>query len=54
MVNSFNNQIAYLGQLITEAISLFQWSRLSTVLLVVFLLVTSFDALSRKIRESLL
>ena len=43
-----------LGQLITEAISLFQWSRLSTVLLVVFLLVTSFDALSRKIRESLL
>lgn len=43
-----------LGQLITEAISLFQWGRLSTVLIVVFLLVTSFDALSRKIRESLL
>jgi phosphonate ABC transporter permease subunit PhnE len=43
-----------LGQLITEAISLFQWGRLSTVLIVVFLLVTSFDMLSRRIRESLL
>lgn len=43
-----------LGQLITEAISLFQWGRLSTVLIVVFVLVASFDILSRRIRESLL
>ena len=43
-----------LGQLITEAISLFQWGRLSTVLIVVFVLVASFDMLSRRIRESLL
>ena len=43
-----------LGLLISEATALFQWGRLSTVLLVVFLLVTSFDALSRRIREALL
>lgn len=43
-----------LGQLITEATSLFQWGRLSTVLIVVFILVTSFDALSRRIRRALL
>jgi phosphonate ABC transporter permease subunit PhnE len=42
-----------LGLLITEATSLFQWGRLSTVLLVVIVLVTSFDALSRRIRRSL-
>ncbi len=43
-----------LGLLITEATSLFQWGRLSTVLLVVILMVVSFDALSRRIRKALL
>lgn len=43
-----------LGLLITEATSLFQWGRLSTVLIVVVLLVASFDALSRRIRKALL
>ncbi|MEF8701366.1 MAG: phosphonate ABC transporter, permease protein PhnE [Candidatus Accumulibacter sp. UW20] len=43
-----------LGLLIAEATALFQWGRLSTVLLVVFLLVASFDALSRRIRQALL
>lgn len=42
-----------LGLLITEATSLFQWGRLATVLLVVTVLVMSFDALSRRIRRSL-
>lgn len=42
-----------LGLLITEATSLFQWGRLATVLLVVIVLVTAFDALSRRIRRSL-
>ena len=42
-----------LGLLITEATSLFQWERLSTVLLVVIALVVSFDALSRRIRMAL-
>lgn len=42
-----------LGLLITEATSLFQWGRLATVLLVVIVLVTSFDMLSRRIRRSL-
>lgn len=43
-----------LGLLITEATSLFQWGRLSTVLLVVIALVVSFDTVSGKIRKSLL
>jgi len=43
-----------LGLLISEATALFQWGRLSTVLLVVFLLVASFDAMSRRIRRALL
>ena len=43
-----------LGLLISEAVSLFQWSRLATILLVVIVLVTSFDALSRRIRNALL
>ncbi|MBL8280279.1 MAG: phosphonate ABC transporter, permease protein PhnE [Pelomonas sp.] len=43
-----------LGLLISEAVSLFQWSRLATLLIVVILLVVSFDALSRRLRESLL
>ena len=42
-----------LGLLITEATSLFQWGRLSTVLIVIVLLVSSFDALSRRIRKAL-
>lgn len=43
-----------LGLLITEATSLFQWGRLATVLLVIVVLVSSFDALSRRIRQALL
>ena len=43
-----------LGLLISEAVSLFQWSRLATILLVVVALVVAFDALSRRIREALL
>jgi ABC-type phosphate/phosphonate transport system permease subunit len=43
-----------LGLLITEATSLFQWGRLSTVLIVVVILVASFDAMSRRIRAALL
>jgi len=43
-----------LGLLISEAVSLFQWGRLSTLLLVIIILVTSFDALSHRIRQSLL
>ncbi len=43
-----------LGLLISEAVSLFQWSRLATLLLVVVALVTVFDLLSRRVREALL
>jgi len=43
-----------LGLLISEAVSLFQWSRLATILMVVSALVTLFDALSRRIRQALL
>ena len=43
-----------LGLLISEATSLFQWGRLSTVLLVVVVLVVSFDTMSRRIRQALL
>ncbi len=43
-----------LGLLISEAVSLFQWSRLATLLLVVVALVMAFDALSRRIRQALL
>jgi phosphonate ABC transporter permease subunit PhnE len=42
-----------LGLLISEAVSLFQWSRLATLLVVVVALVMAFDALSRRIREAL-
>jgi len=42
-----------LGLLISEAVSLFQWNRLSTILLVVVLLVTLFDAGSRRVRRAL-
>ena len=43
-----------LGLLISEAVSLFQWSRLASIVLVVVILVTVFDALSRRIRLALL
>ena len=43
-----------LGLLISEATSLFQWSRLATILLVVIALVMLFDAMSRRIRQGLL
>lgn len=43
-----------LGLLISEAVSLFQWSRLATLLIVVVALVMLFDALSRRIRKALL
>jgi phosphonate ABC transporter permease subunit PhnE len=43
-----------LGLLLSEAVSLFQWSRLATLLIVVVALVMAFDALSRRIRRALL
>ena len=43
-----------LGLLISESVSLFQWSRLATLLIVVVALVMAFDALSRRIRKALL
>ncbi len=43
-----------LGLLISEATSLFQWGRLSTVLIVVIALVMAFDGISRRIRQALL
>lgn len=43
-----------LGLLISEAVSLFQWGRLSSILIVVVLMVTAFDAISRRIRNALL
>lgn len=43
-----------LGLLISEATSLFQWGRLSTVLLVVVVVVATFDALSARVRRALL
>jgi phosphonate ABC transporter permease subunit PhnE len=43
-----------LGLLISEAMSLFQWGRLATILLVVIALVVAFDALSRRVRQALL
>ena len=43
-----------LGLLISEAVSLFQWGRLATILIVVIALVTAFDAASRRIRKAML
>ncbi|HWS75479.1 MAG TPA: phosphonate ABC transporter, permease protein PhnE, partial [Quisquiliibacterium sp.] len=43
-----------LGLLISEAVSLFQWGRLATILIVVLAMVAAFDAFSRRIREALL
>ena len=43
-----------LGLLISDAVSLFQWSRLATLLIVVVALVVAFDAASRRTRKALL
>ena len=43
-----------LGLLVSEAVSLFQWGRLATILIAIVLLVVAFDALSRKIRAAVL
>lgn len=43
-----------LGLLISEAVSLFQWGRLATILLVVIVLVSAFDAISGRVRRALL
>jgi len=43
-----------LGLLVSEAISLFQWSRLATILIVIIAMVTAFDSLSRTVRSRLL
>lgn len=40
-----------LGLLLSEAMSLFQWGRLATLLLAIVLMVTSFDAISRAVRR---
>lgn len=42
-----------LGLLVSEAVSLFQWGRLSTLLIAIVLLVVAFDAMSRSIRHRL-
>lgn len=43
-----------LGLLLSEAMSLFQWGRLATLLLAIVVLVSSFDALSRAVRRRIL
>lgn len=43
-----------IGLLLTEATALFQWGRLTTILLVIVLMVSLFDSISRKIRKDLL
>ncbi len=43
-----------LGLLVSEAVSLFQWGRLATLLIAIVLMVVAFDALSRKVRAALL
>lgn len=40
-----------LGLLLSEAMSLFQWGRLATLLLAIVVMVTAFDALSRAVRR---
>jgi phosphonate ABC transporter permease subunit PhnE len=42
-----------LGLLVSEAVSLFQWGRLSTILLATVALVMLFDAVSRKVRHDI-
>lgn len=43
-----------LGLLVSEATSLFQWGRLSTVLIAIVIMVYTFDSLSRRLRAGLL
>lgn len=43
-----------LGLLVSEAVSLFQWGRLATILIAIVLLVVAFDAVSRKVRHDVL
>lgn len=43
-----------LGLLISEAMSLFQWGRLATLLLTIIMMVSAFDTLSRAVRRRLL
>ena len=42
-----------LGLLVSEAVSLFQWGRLATLLIAIVLMVVAFDTLSRKIRAAI-
>lgn len=42
-----------LGLLLSEAMSLFQWGRLATLLIAIVLMVTAFDAVSRAVRKRL-
>lgn len=43
-----------LGLLVSEAVSLFQWGRLATLLIAIVLMVVAFDAISRKVRQRLI
>ncbi|MBL8518979.1 MAG: phosphonate ABC transporter, permease protein PhnE [Betaproteobacteria bacterium] len=43
-----------LGLLVSEAVSLFQWGRLATILIAIVAMVIAFDALSRRLRRDLL
>ena len=43
-----------LGLLVSEAVSLFQWGRLATILIAIIAMVIVFDSISRKIRQALL
>ena len=43
-----------LGLLVSEAVSLFQWGRLATLLIAIVLMVVVFDTLSRRVRQALL
>ena len=43
-----------LGLLVSEAVSLFQWGRLSTLLIAIVAMVVLFDAVSRRVRNALL
>lgn len=42
-----------LGLLVSEAVSLFQWGRLATILLAIVALVAAFDACSRRMRHEI-
>jgi phosphonate ABC transporter permease subunit PhnE len=42
-----------LGLLVSEAVSLFQWGRLATIMIAIVSLVMAFDAISRKVRHDI-